>query len=57
MFTVVFEHYLINDAQGNWFDSGIIGTNDEWDFIENWHSTTNKREGASWLGVSIRVKY
>ncbi|MCK6263954.1 hypothetical protein KP803_11800 [Vibrio sp. ZSDE26] len=50
-------HYILNDAQGYWFDSDIAGTSAEWDFIENWHSTANKREGASWLGVSIRVKY
>ncbi|ENK2095390.1 MULTISPECIES: hypothetical protein [Vibrio] len=50
-------HYILNDAQGNWFDSDIAGTSANWDFIENWHTTTNKREGADWLGVSIRVKY
>lgn len=50
-------HYILNDAQGNWFDSDIVGTSAKWDFIENWGSTANKREGASWLGVSIRVKY
>ncbi len=50
-------HYILNDAQGNWFDSDIEGTSAAWDFIENWHSTANKREGAFWLGVSIRIKY
>ncbi|WP_182019297.1 hypothetical protein [Vibrio diabolicus] len=50
-------HYILNDAQGYWFDSDISGSSATWDFIEDWHSTTNKREGASWLGVSIRVKY
>ncbi|WP_082856208.1 hypothetical protein [Vibrio sp. HI00D65] len=49
-------HYVLNDDQGNWFDSGITGTSAEWDSIENWHSTANKREGAAWLGISIRVK-
>ncbi|WP_246210372.1 hypothetical protein [Vibrio aquimaris] len=50
-------HYILNDAQGYWFDSHIAEGNAAWGFIENWHSTANKREGASWLGVSIRVKY
>ncbi|MFH4735403.1 hypothetical protein [Vibrio diabolicus] len=50
-------HYILNDAQGYWFDSDISGSSATWDFIEDWHSTANKREGASWLGVSIRVKY
>ncbi|MFW7525193.1 hypothetical protein ACODM8_13810 [Vibrio ostreicida] len=46
-------HYILNDAKGNWFDSDIAGTSAEWDFIESWHSTANKREGASWLGRGI----
>ena len=50
-------HYVLNDAKGNWFDSGITGTRAEWDSIESWHTAANKREGAAWLGISIRVKY
>ncbi|KGY09863.1 hypothetical protein [Vibrio sinaloensis] len=50
-------HYILNDAQGCWFNSHLTGSSAMWDFIEKWDSTTNKREGASWLGVSIRVKY
>lgn len=50
-------HYVLNDAKGNWFDSGITGTRAEWDSIESWQIAANKREGAVWLGISIRVKY
>lgn len=50
-------HYILNNAQGEWFDSDIEGSHAKWDFIEKWNDTSNKREGAFWLGVSIRVKY
>jgi hypothetical protein len=51
-------HYILNSAQGEWFDSGVDDvTNSKWDFIENWHSSSDKREGASWLGVSIQISY
>lgn len=51
-------HYILNSAQGEWFDSGVDDvTNSNWDFIENWHSSSDKREGASWLGVSIQISY
>lgn len=51
-------HYILNSAQGEWFDSGVDAvTNSKWDFIENWHSSSDKREGASWLGVSIQISY
>lgn len=51
-------HYILNSAQGEWFDSGVDDvTNSNWDFIENWHSSSDKREGASWLGVSVQISY
>lgn len=50
-------HYVLNNDHGEWFDSDIVGTHAAWDFIEHWDSTTNKREGASWLGVSIQIEY
>lgn len=51
-------HYILNSAQGEWFDSGVDDvTNSKWDFIENWHSSSDKREGASWLGISIQISY
>lgn len=51
-------HYILNSAQGEWFDSGVDGvTNSKWAFIENWHSSNDKREGASWLGVSVQISY
>lgn len=49
-------HYILNNALGNWFDSDISDSSAAWDFIENWESTVNKRSGASWLGVSIRIE-
>ncbi|MEE3878081.1 MULTISPECIES: hypothetical protein [Vibrio] len=51
-------HYILNSAQGEWFDSGVDGvTNSKWAFIENWQSSNDKREGASWLGISIQISY
>ena len=50
-------HYILNDAFAHWFDSHLADAVAQWDFIENWNTTTNKRFGATWLGVSIRVSY
>ncbi|MEZ8009699.1 MULTISPECIES: hypothetical protein [Vibrio] len=48
-------HYVINNSSGEWLDTDIENGNTNWDFIEKWNSTSNKREGADWVGVSIRV--
>ncbi len=48
-------HYIANNAQGQWFDSHFEESVAYWDFIENWSVSKNKREGAIWLGVSIRI--
>ncbi|MEZ9232280.1 hypothetical protein AB4259_14480 [Vibrio amylolyticus] len=48
-------HYIANNALGEWFDSDIEEAEPKWECIEKWHLTRNKREGATWLGVSIRV--
>ncbi|WP_245649878.1 hypothetical protein [Vibrio nereis] len=48
-------HYVLNNDQREWFDSHHDASPEGWGFIENWHKSANKREGATWLGVSIRV--
>jgi hypothetical protein len=48
-------HYVINNSLGEWLDTDIENGNTNWDFIEKWNSTNNKRDDATWVGVSIRV--
>ncbi len=48
-------HYVANNDKGEWFDSGLEEHLFHWDAIENWDTSCNKREKASWLGISIRV--
>ncbi|GLQ74275.1 hypothetical protein [Vibrio penaeicida] len=48
-------HYVVNNHQGEWFDSDLEAHLFHWDKIESWDESNNKREGASWLGVSIQV--
>ncbi|TMO65652.1 hypothetical protein [Pseudoalteromonas aurantia] len=48
-------HYILNNEQGEWFDSHLKERVQLWDPIETWYKSDNKRDGATWLGVSIRV--
>ncbi|KJY73703.1 hypothetical protein [Vibrio nigripulchritudo] len=48
-------HYVVNNSSGEWFDSDLEEPLFHWDQIERWDSSDNKRENASWLGISVRV--
>ena len=48
-------HYILNNEQGEWFDPHLKERIQLWDPIETWYKSDNKRDGAMWLGVSIRV--
>ncbi|WP_104401639.1 hypothetical protein [Vibrio penaeicida] len=50
-------HYVANNDRGEWFDSDMDNHLYHWKPIEEWKSDQEeKREGASWYGVSIRVR-
>ncbi|OLQ80546.1 hypothetical protein BIT28_15850 [Photobacterium proteolyticum] len=48
-------HFVANNDKGEWFDSELNDHQLNWDAIEQWDTSSNKREKATWLGISIRV--
>ncbi|KXF81939.1 hypothetical protein [Enterovibrio coralii] len=48
-------HYILNTANAEWFDSHLAVDDTSWDFIEKWDGSGTGRDGASWVGISLRV--
>lgn len=49
-------HYIVNDEQGNWLDTELDEHPLYWDRINDWHTSSNKRKGSSWAGISLIVR-